>query len=131
MTVHLCRASAGLLRAFEHCSNLLDSLRIPGAGRLLRPRNICPAILMIGLVLVFSACGTSDEQSRQAMIQAQHAEETAERAERAAVKAREAAEQAQIAADRAQRAVEDATREINRVADHIDQINREREEADK
>jgi sensor c-di-GMP phosphodiesterase-like protein len=84
------------------------------------------AVLVILLPLGAVACGPSAEQAQQAEIQAQKASQAAQRAEVAANKAREAAEQAQIAAENARKAGDDATREINRVADHIEQINRER-----
>jgi len=44
----------------------------------------------------------------------------------AAAQAQKATEAASVEADRARRAVDDAVREINRVSDHIDQINRDR-----
>jgi methyl-accepting chemotaxis protein len=44
----------------------------------------------------------------------------------AAAQAQKAAEAAHIEADRARKAVDDAVREINRVSDHVDQINRDR-----
>ena len=103
-------------------------------GRALRSRTrrvgLRWAAVALGLMLAqLCGCGASDQQSRQAMLQAQDAQLKAERAQQAADKARAAAEQAQIAADRARKAVDDATREINRVADHIDRINRERDAA--
>ncbi|HJU27604.1 MAG TPA: hypothetical protein VJ718_00435 [Candidatus Binataceae bacterium] len=102
-------------------------VRAPMA-RMRRERRRSGAVAL-GLALILWGCAASDQQSRQAMLQAQDAQRKAAQAEQAADKARVAAEQAQIAADRAQKAVEDATREINRVADHIDRINREREAA--
>jgi multidrug efflux pump subunit AcrA (membrane-fusion protein) len=109
-------------------------MSIAAGGRALRSRMRRGGWRWVGLALGFilvalCGCGTSDQQARQAMLQAQDAQLKAERAQQAADKARAAAEQAQIAADRAREAVDDATREINRAADHIDRINREREAA--
>jgi hypothetical protein len=87
------------------------------------------AFIAISVIAGFiTGCSSSEEQARQAAMAAQQAESKAEQAEAAAVRARQAAEQAQIAADQAQKAVEDATRETNRVADHLDRINRENDE---
>ena len=71
----------------------------------------------------FAGCSGSEDQARRIELSAQQAELKAEQAEAAANRARAAAQQAQIAADRAQKAAEDATREINRVAEHLDQMN--------
>lgn len=73
----------------------------------------------------FAGCSRPADRDQQAARDAQHAELRAAQAEAAADRARAAAQQAEIAAARAQKAVEDATREINRVADHLDRINRE------
>jgi hypothetical protein len=87
-------------------------------------RLVIAAILTLSAVAGSSSCSGSAEQARQATLQAQQAELKAEQAEAAANRAKAAAQQAQIAADRAQKAVEDATREINRVAEHLDRLNR-------
>ena len=81
------------------------------------------ASLTIAVATGFAGCGGTEEQARQAVLKAQQAELKAEQAEAAADRAQAAARQAQIAADRAQKAVEDATREINRVSDHLEQLN--------
>jgi hypothetical protein len=80
-------------------------------------------ILALVISTEFAACSRSEDQARQVELKAQHAELMAEQAEAAANRARAAAQQAQVAADRAQKAVEDATAEINRVAEHLEQMN--------
>jgi hypothetical protein len=86
-------------------------------------RFVSAAAFVIGVTTGFAACSGWSEQARQASLKAQQAELNAEQAEAAAYRARAAAEQAKIAADRAQKAVQDASREINRVAQHLEQMN--------
>jgi hypothetical protein len=82
------------------------------------------------VVLAISGCASHDEQqAQQAEAAAAKAEQSAARAEQAAVQAVDAANKATEAANRATKAVEDATAEINRVADHLDQMNKDREAA--
>gem|GEM_PF-2403186 len=93
----------------------------------------CPASTLMRLIVAgtlalagatgFAGCSGSENQGRRIELSAQQSELKAEQAEAAANRARAAAQQAQIAADRAQKAVDDATREINRVAEHLDQMN--------
>lgn len=89
-----------------------------------RPAGL--AVLAVAIVLGAAGCGPSAAQIQQAQEQAQRSQAAAERAEAAAAQAQKAAEAASVEADRARRAVDDAVREINRVSDHIDQINRDR-----
>ena len=82
------------------------------------------------VVLAISGCASHDEQqAQQAEAAAAKAEQSAARAEQAAAQAVDAANKATEAANRATKAVEDATAEINRVADHLDQMERDREAA--
>ena len=68
-------------------------------------------------------CSQSDTR---AQAQALRSQEDAANAQAAAAQAQKAAEAAAVEADRARAAVDDAMREINRVSDHVDQINRDR-----
>ena len=88
-------------------------------------RKLAASILAIALALGFTACGPSEQQAQQAQAAAEKAQQSAQRAEEAAKQATLAARQAEIAADHARKVVDEATREINRVADHLEQINRE------
>jgi uncharacterized protein HemX len=86
------------------------------------------AVLAIAIALGAAGCGPSAEQVRQAQEQAQRSQQAADRAQAAAAQAQKAAAAAAVEADRARQAVDDAMREINRVSDHIDEINRRRAE---
>src|SRR5579864_4594828 len=92
-------------------------------------RNSCMRLtvpgLAIALALAFAACGPSEQQAQQAQAAAEKAQQSAQRAEEAAQRATLAAQQAEIAADHGRKVVDEATKEINRVADHLDEINRE------
>jgi methyl-accepting chemotaxis protein len=76
----------------------------------------------IACAIVLQGCAAS-----RANQQAAEAEAAAARSEQSAARAEAAATQALDAANRATKAVEDATREINRVADHLEQMSKERE----
>ncbi len=93
-------------------------------------RKAVSIALASGLSLALAGCATSHEEQRaeQAEAAAARAQASAARAEEAANKATEAANKATIAADHATKVVEEATREINRVADHLDQLIKERDE---
>jgi hypothetical protein len=84
------------------------------------------ATLSIALAAVAVGCGPSAAEVQRAQAQALRSQEDAARAQAAAAQAQKAAEAAAIEADRARAAVDDAMREINRVSDHVDQINRDR-----
>src|SRR5258707_9889291 len=82
------------------------------------------------LAIALAGCAShSEQQAEQAEAAAARSEQAAARAEQAATQALDAANKATEAADRATKAVEDATREINRVADHLDQMEKDREAA--
>jgi len=84
-------------------------------------------ILAVAIAAGFGGCGGSEEQAQQAAAKAEQADVKAAEAEAAANRAHAAARQAEIAAERAQKAVDAATREINRVADHLEQMNQAHE----
>jgi hypothetical protein len=86
------------------------------------------ATLSIMLAIVATGCGPSAAEVQRAQAQALRSQEDAARAQAAAAQAQKASEAAAIEADRARKAVDDAMREINRVSDHVDQINRDRAE---
>jgi len=90
------------------------------------PRSAGAAVLAIALAVGGVGCGPSAAQIQQAQEQVQRSQAAADRAEAAAAQAQKAAAAASVEADRARQAVDDAVREINRVSDHIDQINRDR-----
>ncbi len=85
---------------------------------------------MFAIAAGAAGCGPSAEEVARERAQALQAQRQAEQAQAAAEQAREAALKAQVAADQAQKAVADATREINRVAAHLDQMERARNAAD-
>ncbi|HLW69969.1 MAG TPA: hypothetical protein VKS22_05045 [Candidatus Binataceae bacterium] len=88
------------------------------------------AALAVALFLTPGAlgCGPSQEEVRQELHQANEAQAKAEHAEEAARQAQAAAAAATAAADKARKDVDAATVEINRVADHVAQLNRERDD---
>ncbi|MFZ0245043.1 MAG: hypothetical protein WAL68_05125, partial [Candidatus Binatus sp.] len=93
-------------------------------------RQLFSKLPVLVLAIAVAGCASQGEQqAKQAEAAAAKADEAATRAEESATKALDAANKATEAADRATRAVEDATREINRVADHLDQLERDREAA--
>jgi hypothetical protein len=93
-------------------------------------RRIVPAWPILVLALALTGCASrDDQQAREAEAAAAKAQQAAEHAEQAAAQAQAAADKATQAADRANKAVQEATREINRVADHLDQMRRDREAA--
>ncbi|MBF6561421.1 MAG: hypothetical protein IVW56_14150 [Candidatus Binataceae bacterium] len=96
-------------------------------SRTIRPGRRTAAALAVALVLGAAGCGPSAAEIQHAQAQAAESNRAALRAQVAAEQARQASAQAAIAADQARQAVDDATREINRVADHIDQMNRANE----
>lgn len=83
----------------------------------------------IACAMVLQGCAASrgSQQAAEAEAAAARSEQSAARAEAAATQALDAANKATEAANRATKAVEDATREINRVADHLEQMSKERE----
>jgi len=85
-------------------------------------------LAVFGIIIAIGAagCGPSAAEVQRAQAQALRSQEDAARAQAAAAQAQKAAEAAGIEADRARTAVDDAMREINRVSDHVDQINRDR-----
>ena len=84
------------------------------------------ATVSIMLAIVATGCGPSAAEVQRAQAQALRSQEDAAHAQAAAAQAQKAADAAAIEADRARAAVDDAMREINRVSDHVDQINRDR-----
>jgi hypothetical protein len=92
-----------------------------------RPR-FAVAALLIAMACQFGGCGPSQEEVQSELEQAHTAQAKAEHAEEAAREAQAAADAATAAADKARKDVDAATVEINRVADHLDQLNRERED---
>ncbi|MGB3549361.1 MAG: hypothetical protein WA993_01630, partial [Candidatus Binatus sp.] len=93
-------------------------------------RQLFSGLPVLVLAIAVAGCASQGEQqAAQAEAAAAKAEQAAAHAEQSAAQATEAANKATEAADRATRAVEDATREINRVADHFDQMRRDREAA--
>ena len=88
------------------------------------------ALPVLILAIAVGGCASHNEQqAEQAEAAAAKAQQAAEHAEQSANQAQIAADKATEAADRATRAVQDATKEINRVADHLDQMERDREAA--
>jgi hypothetical protein len=88
------------------------------------------ASLIVVLAIAIVGCASqTDQQAAQAEAAAARAEQSAARAEQAADQALDAANKATEAANRATKAVEAATAEINRVSDHMDQMERDREAA--
>ncbi len=93
-------------------------------------RRLFSKLPVLVLAVAVAGCASPiEQQAEQAEAAAAKADEAATRAEESATKALDAANKATEAADRATRAVEDATREINRVADHLEQMERDREAA--
>ncbi len=92
-------------------------------------RRSSAVVAAMTLAIALAGCGTSrDEQyAEQAEAAAARAQASATRAEDAANRALEAANKATEAADRATKVVEEATKEINRVADHLDELIKERD----
>jgi|ERR1700722_9197901 len=88
--------------------------------------RLAVATLSIMLAIVATGCGPSAAEVQRAQAQALRSQEDAAQAQAAAAQAQKAADAAAIEADRARAAVDDAMREINRVSDHVDQINRDR-----
>jgi methyl-accepting chemotaxis protein len=88
------------------------------------------AASLIGVLAISGCASQADQQAAaQAEAAAARAEESAAHAEQAATQALDAANKATEAANRATKAVEDATAEINRVSDHMDQMEKDREAA--
>ena len=93
-------------------------------------RQLFSGLAVLVLAIAVAGCASrGEQQAEQAEAAATKAQEAAARAEESATKALDAATKAIEAADRATKAVEEATREINRVADHLDQMERDRETA--
>jgi hypothetical protein len=93
-------------------------------------RKLFFALPTLAIALALAGCASQGEQqAAQAEAAAARSEQAAARAEQAAAQSLDAANKATEAADRATKAVEDATREINRVADHLEQLERDREAA--
>jgi hypothetical protein len=86
------------------------------------------ATLAIAFTVGATGCGPSAAEVQRAQAQALRSQEDAAHAQAAAAQAQKAADAAAIEADHARAAVDDAMREINRVSDHVDQINRDRAE---
>jgi uncharacterized protein HemX len=84
------------------------------------------AALLIVIACGIGGCGPSQEEVQREFEQAHEAQAKAEHAEEAARQAQAAAAAATAAAEKARKDVDAATVEINRVADHVDQLNRER-----
>ncbi len=87
---------------------------------------------MVLATAALAGCGPSQaERNAMAQQSAERAQEAAARAEAAADKAMAAAQAATEAANKAAKAAHDATVEINRVADHLEQMQRENAGADR
>jgi uncharacterized protein YceK len=94
-------------------------------------RRLFLVLPVLALAIAIEGCGSSrnEQQAQQSEAAAAKAQQAAEQAEQDAAKAQVAADKATEAANRATKAVQDATIEINRVADHLDQMQRDREAA--
>ena len=93
-------------------------------------RRCFPAFPFLILAIAIAGCASGNEQhAKQAEAAAAKAQQAAEHAEQSAAQAQAAADKATEAANRATKAVQEATVEINRVADHLDQMRRDREAA--
>jgi len=93
-----------------------------------RRRWFTGAVLLIAIACAIGGCGPSQEEVQRELEQAHEAQAKAEHAEEAARQAQAAADAATASADKARKDVDAATVEINRVADHVDQLNRERDD---
>src|SRR5271156_7250112 len=91
-------------------------------------RRYFSALPVLVLAIAIAGCG-NEQQAQQAEASAAKAQQAAAQAEQAAAQAQAAADKATEAANRATKAVQEATVEINRVADHLDQMQRDYEAA--
>jgi GAF domain-containing protein len=92
-------------------------------------RRLIPAALLLAVFGGGVGCGPSQAELDQEIQQANEAQAKAAQAEAAARAAQVQADAATAAADKARRDVDAATIEINRVANHIDQMQHDKEDA--